>query len=69
MTKQGRALLAGGLLAMALSAVSRDASAQSLPPPDRSAGWETVSTVAMVVGLGAGGGVAGGAREQPADAR
>jgi len=51
MTKQGRALLAGGLLAMALSAVSRDASAQSLPPPDRSAGWETVSTVAMVVGM------------------
>ena len=52
MTRRLRALLAGGLVATALSAVPGDASAQALPPPERSAGWETVSTVAMVVGMG-----------------
>lgn len=51
MTKRLRALVAGAVLAAALCATPRDASAQSLPPPDRSAGWDTVSTVAMVVGM------------------
>ena len=51
MTKRLRAVVAGALLALALSVIPRDAGAQSLPPPDRSAGWETVSTVAMVVGM------------------
>jgi len=52
MTIRRRALLVGGIIALALSGTARDASAQALPPPDRSAGWETVSTVAMVVGMG-----------------
>lgn len=51
MTKRLRALIAGAVLAAALTAIPRDATAQSLPPPERSAGWDTVSTVAMVVGM------------------
>jgi hypothetical protein len=46
-----RGLLA--LLVLAGAALApREASAQSLPPPDRSAAWSTVSTVSMVVGMG-----------------
>jgi hypothetical protein len=43
------------IAALALGAgvfAANDASAQSLPPPQRSAAWETVSNVSAVVGMG-----------------
>ncbi|HVJ88478.1 MAG TPA: hypothetical protein VM580_01665 [Labilithrix sp.] len=46
-----RPIALGGLLALAAAAIPRDASAQSLPPPDRSEALETMSTVAMIVGM------------------
>ncbi|MDB5216766.1 MAG: hypothetical protein JWO86_4693 [Myxococcaceae bacterium] len=46
-----RRLLLGATLALGLFATPREAHAQ-LPPPDRNAAWETVSTVSMVVGMG-----------------
>ncbi|MBX3207567.1 MAG: hypothetical protein KF764_21135 [Labilithrix sp.] len=51
MNRRLGALALGGAVAVAIAAVPRDAAAQSLPPPDRSAAWDTVSTVAMVVGM------------------
>lgn len=49
--RRRRAIYASAAFALMLAALPRSAAAQVLPPPDRSAGWETVSTVAMVVGM------------------
>ncbi len=46
-----RALVGLALIA-ATTLAAPSARAQSLPPPERSAAWDTVSTVAMVVGMG-----------------
>lgn len=48
---RSRGLLGFAALA-AMTLAVEDAGAQSLPPPQRSGGWETVSTVAMVIGMG-----------------
>lgn len=47
-----RALVLGAAIAAFACLAPRTASAQALPPPDRSAGWETVSNVSMAVGMG-----------------
>ena len=51
MSRRLGALVLGGAITLAIAGAPRDAAAQSLPAPDRSAAWETVSTVAMVVGM------------------
>ncbi|MBX3231399.1 MAG: hypothetical protein KIT84_10675 [Labilithrix sp.] len=47
-----RALVLGAAALSCALLAPKSARAQALPPPDRSAGWEATSTVAMAIGMG-----------------
>lgn len=47
-----RAFVVAAVLGVMASLVPGAASAQALPPPNRSSGWEATSSVAMAIGMG-----------------